>query len=178
MTGSTHFAGGLAAGAVYLDAVMYSAGTVGIKELGMCAAVLVSSAVGSLAPDIDLKTSKAGHAVRPVSAVAAMFGHRTFFHSPLILILIYFACASFIPADYSQIYISFIIGAVSHLFLDMLNRKGIPLLYPIPRRFHIASVKTGSRRETRLMILLYMLFAAAVTVFIVLTAPHISLKIA
>lgn len=45
-------------------------------------------------------------------------------------------------------------GALSHIVLDMLNPEGIMVLYPYRRRYHIASVKTGTRGE------------AAVTAFI------------
>lgn len=115
----------------------------------------ISCLVGSVAPDIDLPTSKAAKSIGPASKVLSFFfGHRTFFHSPLIVVLLYFALNYFFP-QYSIYTIAFLAGYCSHLFLDMFNKTGIPLLYPRKKRYHIASIKTGSRGETVISIALF-----------------------
>lgn len=49
-----------------------------------------------------------------------------------------------LEALYSLIAAGVMLGYLSHLLLDSLNRAGIPLLYPFTKRkFHIACLKTG-----------------------------------
>ena len=69
--------------------------------------------------------------------------HRSFMHSILVgLVLsgcLYIICAPLVPA--------FAIGYVSHLLLDLCNRTGMKLFWPIPKRFKLglcASNKTAN----------------------------------
>lgn len=103
--------------------------------------------VGALFPDIDLHTSKAGQKTGIVSDLIEHFcGHRTLFHSPLLYAALYFGLLA-IDAAWLPYIQAFTIGVISHLFLDMLNRKGIPLLFPYRKRFHIATIRTGGKIE-------------------------------
>jgi inner membrane protein len=58
-------------------------------------------------------------------------GHRSFMHSILAGILIYTGVHLFFPA----LALSAAIGFGSHIVLDLLNKKGIQLFYPLPFRF-------------------------------------------
>lgn len=153
MTGKTHIVGGLAAGlaAVSFAPAASSLSPIGVDEIVLC---LGLSVVGSLAPDIDLHSSKAGHKAGAASwLIQIIFGHRTLFHSPLLMLLIYLFMMSVFP-EYRLYTLYFLIGMGSHLLLDLCNKKGIPLLYPFPKRFHIASVKTGGAAEAGLTLVL------------------------
>lgn len=139
MTGVTHILGGIAAGI----AVSALAGMDGVSAVGFTCA----SIAGSLFPDIDLCTSKAGSKAKPVSfLISHTFGHRTLFHSPLLYTTIYPLCNHYMPYLHPWI-LAFTVGAASHLLLDMFNYKGIPLLYPLSKHYHIASIKTGGKGE-------------------------------
>jgi inner membrane protein len=54
-----------------------------------------------------------------------------------------------------QLYVAALLGVLSHLFMDMLNPQGVPLLYPIvPRHLRLLPIgiapTTGTWRETGL----------------------------
>lgn len=129
----THFAAGLAAGLLITTEPV---------------AVLVSG-VSALLPDIDIPTSKVGRASPIVSNIINItFGHRGLFHSLLAAGLIYLLVLKFFPA-YS---IYCLIGYLSHLLLDCLTPAGVPLLWPIPYRFRLPVIKTGSVMEIVLFV--------------------------
>lgn len=49
----------------------------------------------------------------------------------------------------TSVWWGFTVGYASHLFADMLNYKGIPILFPIFRKkIHIMAVATGTYQET------------------------------
>lgn len=139
MQGTTHIVGGTAAG-------MLCASALGLQGVTFVGAIGVAI-VGSLFPDIDTKTSRLGQKVKPISGIIGrMFKHRTLFHSPILYILMYMAAMHFLPNE-KQITDCFMTGVISHLFLDMLNIKGIPLFYPFKRMYHLAGIKTGGAGE-------------------------------
>lgn len=154
MQGKTHIVGGLAAGLLTAGYAASYDPTLAPTDAAGLAVCLCASVVGSLAPDIDLHASKAGHAAGAMSwVIQLLFGHRTLFHSPLLVLILYVALNQLFPAYHTYI-IYFLVGMISHLVLDMCNKKGIPLLYPFPKRFHIASIKTGSAGESVVALLL------------------------
>ena len=129
----THFVAGLAAGMLITTEPV---------------AVIVSG-VSALLPDIDIPTSKVGRASPVVSTIINIaFGHRGLFHSLLAAGLIYRLDLKFFPA-YS---IYCLVGYLSHLLLDCLTPSGVPLLWPIPLRFRIPVIKTGSVSEMILFV--------------------------
>lgn len=122
--------------------------------------IIGSSEIGSLLPDIDEPNSKAGRKVKPVSSlIKSAAGHRGVFHSPFIVILLYAVLEAvktallktqpslnhlYFISVYDAITTGFICGYISHLFLDMLNARGIPLLWPLSnRRFHLLKLRTN-----------------------------------
>ena len=144
MQGKTHIVGGLAAGLLTAGYAASYDPTLAPTDAAGLAVCLCASVVGSLAPDIDLHASKAGHAAGAMSwVIQLLFGHRTLFHSPLLVLILYVALNQLFPAYHTYI-IYFLVGMISHLVL----------LYPLPKRFHIASIKTGSAGESVVALIL------------------------
>jgi len=85
---------------------------------------------GSLLPDIDTKTSSLGRWIvfRPFQVA---FAHRGITHSLLFLGILSLAFWYILP----QGLLGFVIGYGSHLFLDLLTIKGIPLFWPVTQKF-------------------------------------------
>ena len=140
MNGFTHKVGGICSGVV-------TASLLNIQDPKAFGIVVVSSAIGSLFPDIDEPNSTVGKKVKPVSwSIKKIFGHRGIIHTPifcaLIVGLLYFLHTKFAPCwiakiNYEEfpwmlyINIGIGIGYISHLFLDLLTPQGIMLLFPI-----------------------------------------------
>ncbi|MBS3133994.1 metal-dependent hydrolase [Candidatus Woesearchaeota archaeon] len=96
--------------------------------------------VSSVFLDIDEKHSNISHKLKPLSTIISfIFKHRGFVHSLLFIIL--FSATIFIFLG--NYYIPFIIGALSHLFLDALTPAGIKLFYPFNIKIH-GFFRTGS----------------------------------
>lgn len=117
---------------------------------------MASCVVGSLAPDIDLKGSKAGSAIEPASTIiSALFGHRTICHSPILWWVIYTLITHYLP--FGRLFaLALVVGAVSHLVLDMLNKKGISLFWPIPTRFWVIGIECGGAAEKAVFVVLWL----------------------
>lgn len=83
----------------------------------------------SVFPDIDESKSKIGRKNKIISKVIEfVFGHRGFFHSlyiPLILFFVFYNKIS------NEIGIAVLSGYFSHLIADALTRSGIKPLYPL-----------------------------------------------
>ncbi len=88
----------------------------------------------ALFPDIDNKNSLLGKMFKlPVK-------HRTIFHSLILILPVAYLIFIFAGAVYFKI---FLIGSLSHLFLDCFNVSGVKLFYPL--RFRIKGpIRTGS----------------------------------
>lgn len=135
----THFAAGLAAGLLITTEP----------------SAIVVSGVSALLPDIDIPTSKVGRASPIISTIINIaFGHRGLFHSLLAAGLIFLLILKFFPA-YS---LYCLIGYLSHLLLDCLTPAGVPLLWPIPFRFRVPIIKTGSVMKIVLLVGITILF--------------------
>lgn len=105
--------------------------------------LLGTSFIGSVFPDIDHPNSYIGRKFRITSfIVSKVAGHRGATHSPLILFLLcgllMFLSKNIIPTEYIYYaYLAiggFFAGTMSHVFLDALNKKGIPLFYPFSNK--------------------------------------------
>lgn len=129
----------------------------GLETLGVIensATFFLACIIGSLAPDIDSQTSKIGRSLKPLSKiVTSLFGHRRFAHSILflgILELILIICG------FNYVFkIGFMLGFMSHQFLDMLTISGVGLLYPLyTKKFRIMELRTGKKGETVVLILM------------------------
>lgn len=99
--------------------------------------------IATLIPDIDAETSKLGRKIKPISQ---SFRHRGFFHSILFGIL---GVGIFFYAN-SGLYLEFLIGYFSHIFLDLLNYKSVQLFWPFKTKTK-GFIKTNSFVERFLM---------------------------
>ena len=98
----------------------------------------------SIFPDIDERKSKIGKKYKWISAIINfIFGHRGFFHSiyiPLILYSIFYYISN-------EIGIGILVGYFSHLFMDSLTKHGIKPLYPLINGKINGPIKTNSLLE-------------------------------
>jgi len=120
------------------------------NDLVLLVAGLGPAMLGSLMPDIDAYQSKikSNRIIWLLSLPFTLFGHRTWTHSGLILLLLV------IPWFYLNgisafLYLSFWVGYTSHLVGDMMTPHGIPLLYPYKKKFRLPiTFKTNSPTES------------------------------
>ena len=136
MTGNTHIVGGIAASLAYAQYANHDP----ILMLG-------AGVIGALLPDICHSGSNIGRKL-PLLAklINKVFGHRTFTHSLLFLVLVGVLLNAFIPSE--AVKAGVLVGMASHFVLDMATKKGIKLLFPIRMtvRFPVTT-KTGSKVE-------------------------------
>lgn len=168
MEWKTHIAGGAVAGAITLTATTLQTMNVPASEWYLHPLVLGFSILGGLTPDIDLRTSKAGQVTGAVSIIIqSLWGHRTLFHAPDLYLGLYYCGVPYL-GGFGILLFAFMAGAISHIFLDMLNAKGVPLFYPFPGHYHIASIKTGGKAEKLITYILYGLFSVIMVRFLFL----------
>lgn len=177
MTGKTHLAAGICTGiALSAFALQPSAGAIYLppsQPLWMLPAGITCAAVGSLFPDVDWQTSQIGRRVKPISKVINfLFGHRSLFHAPILYLIIYFLVSTLKP-QWQWLSIFFVAGAASHLLLDMMNVKGIPLFYPWTKHFWLAKMKNDGKAERIIRYGLYGATAAATLLFLILLAGRL-----
>ncbi len=111
---------------------------------------IIFSIAGSLIPDIDEPNSKIGSKVTGISkSTKAIFGHRTITHSLLGVIIFGLIVNHFVDLfslpDFITTY--FILGYLSHLLGDIFTISGVPLFYPLSKKYAIPIVKTGGKME-------------------------------
>ncbi|RLQ90425.1 metal-dependent hydrolase [Planomicrobium sp. Y74] len=136
MTGKTHIIGGIAASLAFAQITNYEP----VLLLG-------AGAVGAVIPDICHGGSKIGRTFPVVSKIInTLFGHRTFTHSLIFLLMAALLFYAFLPNE--AIAAGLLVGMASHLVLDMATKNGIKLLFPlkVTVRFPITA-KTGGTAE-------------------------------
>lgn len=150
---STHLMASLFAGA---GAVQY----LGLDEWG-AAWVLAGSLVGALLPDIDHPKSWLGRRIPLVSLpIAAVFGHRGITHSLLavagVALALRHALAQWsLGGEWALLAVGVGAGYWSHLLGDFATHGGVPLLWPLKRRFSLPlTFQTGGVFEHLLAIAL------------------------
>ncbi len=143
MTGKTHLAGGVAACAAVAHVTHYEP-----------IALLAAGAIGSLLPDICHRGSKIGRKLPILSTIiGSLFGHRTFTHSILFMLLLNLLLDWLIP--YGEISMGVLIGMLSHVLLDMATNRGVALLYPWKQSVKWpVTVRTGGKAEGSIFVLL------------------------
>lgn len=143
MKWQTHLAGGLAVGAV----------------MSTNPAAIIVSGISALLPDMDKFNSKMGRAAPVISIpINIIFGHRGFLHSLLAAGILYSLALKLLP-EYALYCLA---GYLSHLALDCFTPSGVPLLWPVPFRFRIPVIRTGSVFETALFVLIVFFFVKEV----------------
>ncbi|MGP4040103.1 metal-dependent hydrolase [Gracilibacillus sp. D59] len=136
MTGKTHIMGGIAATTALTTSTGYDP-----------AWFIFAGAIGGIIPDICHGGSKIGRKFPLLSKlINTLFGHRTFTHSLLFLLLIGFLLS--MMTSNASLIAGIIVGIISHLLLDAATKQGIKLLYPvnITVRFPFTT-KTGGTVE-------------------------------
>jgi inner membrane protein len=116
------------------------------------------AALGALLPDIDHPASWVGRRTRPFSAlVAALCGHRGLTHSTLAAAAAVWLLLAGGPAA------PLAVGYLSHLAGDFLTPRGLPLAWPLKRRWALPLLRAGSALEP-LLVGALLLLAVAVAI--------------
>ena len=137
MTGKTHIIGGMTASLAFVQVTNYDP------------VLLVGAGViGAVLPDVCHGGSKIGRALPLVSKVInVLFGHRSFTHSFLFLLIIGALMNSFVSNE--SVTAGILVGMVSHLVLDMATKNGIKLLFPFKVRVRFpVTTRTGGTVES------------------------------
>lgn len=158
MNKPAHLMGGLTVGIAVskyiVPTVPHNDVIVGIIGVG---AVLCGALLGSLLPDIDHRNSYIGRRLKIASyIISKTLGHRSIVHTPIAIFafstLLYFLTMKLTGMihDVSRLFvIGLSAGMYSHLFLDMMTKRGIPLLYPFhSKSYRIAKFKGGGIGDT------------------------------
>jgi len=124
----------------------------------------------SIVPDIDLPTSRIGRPLFWLSVrLERQHGHRTVTHSLVALLLVAGVASPLFAVDRGDWYWAILGGYWSHLWLDMLNVRGIDLFWPSPIRVVMPGrtayrLEVGSKAEMVLLSGLVVLAVAMVPV--------------
>lgn len=135
MTGKTHLAFGILLGTCY--AIHAS------NDIGVQVAIVGTTAMFSLLPDICHTGSKVGRKFFPISLIIRLFfGHRTLTHS-LIFIAMTAVVLTLLNIQLTYI-ICACLGIISHILLDMMTPRGVALFFPLELKITMPmTVKTG-----------------------------------
>ena len=108
---------------------------------------MVTVGVGSTLPDIDIQQSHMGHKYKFISKHLT---HRGITHTLLIPALLTIIMWDFsFSVVLSSLVFGLLFGWVAHIAADMLNRKGVPVLWPLlSQKMHVMCIKTGKLSET------------------------------
>jgi inner membrane protein len=124
---------------------------------------LAGGVLGSLLPDIDHPASALGRRVLPLSMMlAAIFGHRGITHSLVAVVAMSLAAwyslhgLDWHPGYSVPFVLGLSVGYLSHLLTDWMTNTGVPLLWPMKRRFAApVTISTGSPMEYLIALGLY-----------------------
>lgn len=131
-----------------------AAGIMAAPMSGSDAAIaVVVTGAAALLPDIDTPRSAVGKK-RPIvsKTINLFFGHRGVMHSLAGCAAVSLLFKAMLPASLFHISSYIAVGYISHLLADMLTPAGIPLLWPLSKRFGFPLVRTGSLTEKILFI--------------------------
>lgn len=144
MTGRTHDA--IAFASLISIAAYYPPESLSLATATTCVVVNI---FGSTLPDIDQATNKiwdflpfGDHLSKVLSKI--FMGHRTFTHSVVGVIFFstifqylfpYILNPNYINGE--LVYLSFMIGYLSHLAGDAVTKEGLPLLFPLRMKFGV-----------------------------------------
>ena len=108
----------------------------------------------SIFPDIDERNSKIGKKYKFASRIINfLFGHRGFFHSIYIPLILYFIFYNI----NNEIGIAILAGYFSHLLMDAITKHGIMPLYPIINIKINGFIKTNSILEKIIFLIIILL---------------------
>ena len=115
---------------------------------------VLGSTAGSYMPDIDIAQSKLGQKHKWLSKHLT---HRGITHTLLFPVLLVgvMLLLGFVPVLPSLIF-GFTIGYLAHIFADLFNKKGVPILWPLSKaKLHVACVKTASTAQQIIFIIIW-----------------------
>ncbi len=149
MTGRTHDLAAFTA----LTAVFVYLPALPTMSLATAVAAFGANFIGGLFPDIDQPTSDLWDNFRLGPFIAkvicpALGGHRHISHSFLGLLIIGFGTHFFLELlgnivliDMNIVWLSFMIGVISHIITDLPTKAGVPLLWPLKYKFGLPPIK-------------------------------------
>lgn len=113
---------------------------------------VIGGAVGGVLPDMDCSTSYIAKMTKPFSTVICKIerffdksvkDHRGILHDPAFqiacLVLSYF---------FSPALVGVFVGCLTHIFLDMYNPLGVPLLFGV-KQLHLGHIYANSKQATK-----------------------------
>jgi len=106
--------------------------------------ILISGA-SALLPDVDHAKSTLGGFIPGY----LIWKHRGFTHSLIALMIVSALSIVLLPLSLA---LAMIIGYGSHIALDILNHQGCQFLWPNPRKYRLAAMRTGSLWEYILIV--------------------------
>ena len=159
MNGRTHMAGGVA-----LACGLNITGAFADSPVKL-AALIGSSLIGAVILDIDKKNTTISNRHPVVSFFTRLFTtHRGFTHSLLSMVitgsLVYIISSAIVPNLKNPVCSGYLLGYLSHLILDMLNPKGVPLFFPCKVKISLAGIKTGGITEAVIRLALVVVIIA------------------
>ena len=159
MTGKTHLAAGVTFGLVTLffrnvDPIIFMAGSlIGSQVPDLDHKKSTVSAYVPLIDDVIVNSSKAVRKFK-IKKLKGIFSHRGFTHSLIPVI----ALGVFNSMFKLDILLGLLIGYISHLFMDMLTKDGIPLFLPLSlKKFNLLRIKTGGKLEGFVWLMLWLI---------------------
>jgi len=92
----------------------------------------VVGALAGLLPDVDASSAKIQYMGGGIlGMLRGVFEHRGFFHSILIVLLIFVFCFLFLAQVHPLLPLVLTLGYASHPLIDGLNRPGVKFLWPL-----------------------------------------------
>lgn len=108
--------------------------------------VAIAGAAGLL-PDLDHPKSTFGRIVPYISIpLAAVFGHRGFTHSVLMVVAMVYLLLTY-HENHNWPVLPLVVGYLSHIIGDMLTPSGVPLLWPVRQKFSLNLFKADGPME-------------------------------
>ena len=146
MTYKTHIIGGLALAIAVNKQLIPLEGMEFIYYYG-------SAVVGSLLPDLDHPKSWISSKTIILHYPFRKLGHRKATHSLFAGGFLWAVLT--LPFGINFVALGSLLGYLSHLILDMLNSKGVPLFYPFTKeKYKIGNIYTGDIGEYIVAVLL------------------------
>ena len=172
MDGKTHQFGGVCTG-IIVGSFLLSTAPITLSTVALGGSLLIGSSIGSLLPDIDHHNSTIRNKMRlnkkcpaPESFKAKRrerrrqkrekrlpegLRHRGITHTPflamvimIVLLLLYPVIPISIQSYYFMFALGLFVGILSHIFLDALTVKGVPLLGPITyKKYRLMKLRTN-----------------------------------